>query len=67
MYRPGYNAYQIGPWIADTEEAGEKLFCTALSKLNNEKIFFDLPLVNEPAIKIADKYNFTKQRDFIRM
>ncbi|PIU52033.1 hypothetical protein COS91_01325 [Candidatus Desantisbacteria bacterium CG07_land_8_20_14_0_80_39_15] len=67
MYRPGYNAYQIGPWIADTEEIGEKLFCTALSKLNNEKIFFDLPLVNEPAIKIANKYNFTKQRDFIRM
>ncbi|MCK4245253.1 MAG: GNAT family N-acetyltransferase [Candidatus Omnitrophica bacterium] len=67
MCRPGYNAYQIGPWIVEKEEVAEELFKAALNKLSGEKIFFDVPLVNENAVRIADKYGFQLQRPFIRM
>ena len=67
MSRPGYNAYQIGPWIAEGEGIAEGLFKAALNKLSGEKIFFDVPLVNENAVRIADKYGFQLQRPFIRM
>ena len=67
MFRPGYNAYQIGPWVAENKEAAEELFRSALNRLEGEKIFFDIPLVNEGAVKLADKYGFELQRGFIRM
>lgn len=67
MTRPGYNAYQIGPWIAKNKIDAENLFKSILNKLQGQKIFFDVPLVNKDAIELCDKYNFVVQRGFIRM
>lgn len=68
MARPGYNAYQIGPWVSETPVVAEELFKAALNKLAGKTIFFDIPLiVNKYAAKLVNKYDFEPQRGFTRM
>lgn len=67
MARSGYDAYQIGPWVADDAETAEKLLYTIFEQLPGETIFLDVPLINESGVKLMEKYNFTIQRELIRM
>ena len=67
MMRPGFNAHQIGPWIAQDAATAEELFKTALAAIPGKPIFFDVVVPNEAAMAIAKKYNFELQRPFVRM
>jgi len=67
MARKGLNAYQIGPWISVSRTVAEELFVLMLNKLQNEKIFLDVPDVNEKGINIVEKHGFNVQRKFTRM
>jgi GNAT superfamily N-acetyltransferase len=67
MMRPGFNAHQIGPWIAQDAATAEALFKTALSAIPGKPIFFDVVVPNESAMAIAKTYNFELQRPFVRM
>ena len=67
MMRPGYNAHQIGPWVASDPGTAEQLFKTALSAVPRKPIFFDVVVPNESAVAIAGKFGFELQRPFVRM
>ena len=54
-------AVTIGPWEVEggDEDAAERLFASALSKLKpDKKIFLDVPSLNKKAEKILTKYKF---------
>ena len=63
----GFNAHQIGPWIASDAATAEELFKAALSAVPGKPIFFDVVVPNEAAMAVAKKYNFELQRPFLRM
>jgi ribosomal protein S18 acetylase RimI-like enzyme len=67
MMRPGFNAHQIGPWVASNPATAEELFKTALSAVPGRPIFFDVVVPNEAAMAVAKKYSFELQRPFLRM
>jgi len=67
MMRPGFNAHQIGPWVAVDPLVAEELFKTALSAVPGKPIFLDVVVPNESAMAIVRKYNFELQRPFVRM
>ena len=67
MMRPGFNAHQIGPWVASDPKTAEELFKTALNAVPEKPIFFDVVVPNESAMAIAEKYGFELQRPFVRM
>ena len=67
MVRPGSSAFQIGPLVAEHEQAGRALFCWALDRLAGEPVFFDVPLVNTNGTGLAEEFGFTVQRRFTRM
>lgn len=67
MVRPGSNAFQIGPLVAASEQAGRALFCWALDRLAGEPVFFDVPLVNPDGKALAEEFGFCLQRGFTRM
>lgn len=67
MLRPGSDAYQIGPLVAQTEQAGRDLFCWALDQLAGAAVFFDVPLENRAGVALAEAHGFAVQRKFTRM
>ena len=67
MMRPGFNAHQIGPWIAEDAATAEELFKTALNAAPGKPIFFDIVAPNESAMALAKNYSFELQRPFVRM
>ena len=67
IVRPGSDAYQIGPLVAATEQAGRALFRWALDRLPGEPVFFDVPLVNPAGVALAEAHGFGIQREFVRM
>ena len=67
MMRPGFNAHQIGPWVAVDPVVAEELFKAALSAVPGMPIFLDVVVPNESAMAIVRKYNFDLQRPFVRM
>ena len=66
MARPGANAFQIGPWIADSESVAEQLLRAVLNALGGEAVFLDV-LCAEPQSALVARYGFETQRTFIRM
>ena len=67
MMRPGYNAHQIGPWVASDAATAEELFKTCLNAIPGKPIFYDVVVPNEAALAITEKYDFELQRPFVRM
>jgi predicted GNAT family acetyltransferase len=67
LMRPGFNAHQIGPWVASDSEAAEELFKTALNAAAGKPIFLDVVVPNRTAMAIVGKYGFELQRPFVRM
>ncbi len=67
LTRPGSNACQIGPVLADTVEIGESLVRWALNCLSGRPVFFDVPSVNSGGVALAKSCGFTVQRQFTRM
>ncbi|MCK5270340.1 MAG: GNAT family N-acetyltransferase [Sedimentisphaerales bacterium] len=65
-FRPGSNAFQIGPCVA-VSAAGSALFSYAWSRCAGEPIFLDVPVDNIAATKLAESGGLKVQRLFTRM
>jgi ribosomal protein S18 acetylase RimI-like enzyme len=64
--RPGTNARQIGPCIADAS-CGTRLLADRLEHHLAEQVFVDVPLDNQAATALAQSYSLTIQRTLTRM
>jgi hypothetical protein len=64
--RPGANAVQIGPCIANGD-AGLALLQDALFRCAGKPVFIDVPVDNTDALRIAESSGLKIQRNFIRM
>jgi GNAT superfamily N-acetyltransferase len=64
--RPGANACQIGPCLAETN-AGAILLRHALTHYAGRSVFVDVPRDNGLAVEIAEAAGLRAQRDFTRM
>jgi ribosomal protein S18 acetylase RimI-like enzyme len=67
MARKGFEAAQVGPWVADNADVAKELFSAALSHFSGDKIILDVPEPNASAIQIVEAAGFTIQRSFYRM
>ncbi len=67
MVRPGSRAAFVGPIVARTEEAGAELFKWTMSRVAGQPVFFDIPLPNPVAVRLANDDGFAVQRPFTRM
>lgn len=65
--RPGHEADQIGPWIADTPQAAECLLRAVLHSLEGRRVFLDVPLANPAALPLVEQCGFHRQRTLTRM
>ena len=66
MSRPGANAVQIGPCVANMD-AGSVLLRDALIRFAGKSVFVDVPVDNVGAVKIAESGGLKVQRYFMRM
>lgn len=64
--RPGSNAWQVGPCVADADVGGT-LLQHACRQLAGEPIFMDIPEPNEPAVHWAARAGLQSQRRLVRM
>jgi GNAT superfamily N-acetyltransferase len=67
MLRPGANATQIGPAVANTQQAGRTVCDWAFGQCAGQSVFIDVPLQNRPAIQWAQSRGLVEQRRFARM
>ena len=65
--RPGANAAQIGPWVAEDAAAGEALLVAGLGPLAGEAVFLDVPMARPGPSALVGRYGFETQRPLIRM
>jgi ribosomal protein S18 acetylase RimI-like enzyme len=66
MSRPGANAVQIGPCVANMD-AGSVLLRDALARFAGKSVFVDVPVDNVGAVKITESSGLKVQRYFMRM
>lgn len=64
--RPGANAVQLGPCIADAE-AGPLLLADAWERFVGRRGFIDVPTENAPAVRLAESMGLKPQRSLVRM
>jgi GNAT superfamily N-acetyltransferase len=64
--RPGARAIQIGPCIA-SPDAGRLLFADAWHRHAGQRVFVDIPLLNEAATTLTQAQGLTVQRHLTRM
>jgi len=67
LWRPGRLAYALGPCIARTPEAAERLIRACLACRPGENWFWDLLPANVAAVELARHYGFTPRRHLVRM
>lgn len=67
MAHKGYDAYQIGPFLAEDADAADSLFHQVMQQLEGHPVFLDVPVPNQQAIALMDHYGFSIQRSFCRM
>lgn len=49
--------YKIGPLFADNADIAEELYKACLNSVIGESIFIDIPMINEEAILLVNKYH----------
>lgn len=65
--RPGSDALQLGPCIAEVADAGSALLIGALSRHAGSRIYWDLPSSHSGAVALAQSAGLSLQRQFLRM
>jgi GNAT superfamily N-acetyltransferase len=65
--RDGTRAQYLGPIVANSPEAGLDLATDLLRRAVGQRVFWDIPDDNFPAIKLARDWGFTAQRPLTRM
>jgi GNAT superfamily N-acetyltransferase len=66
LARPGSNAWQLGPCIADADTGGE-LLRYAWTKMAGESVLLDAPVLNERVVQWAFGAGLQSQRQLLRM
>ena len=59
VVRKAFIGYKIGPLFANDYGIAEELYKACLSFANKEQVYLDIPLVNESANRLVDKFNAT--------
>ncbi len=57
VMRKAVEGYKIGPLFADDFEVAEAMYKACLSAAQNQKVFIDIPLSNQDAIKLVNQFN----------
>jgi hypothetical protein len=67
MIRNCRKGYKIGPLFADNAIVADEILSTLLSKSNQSQVYFDIPEINQNALKLAEKYSMVKVFETARM
>ena len=65
--RPGTRATQIGPCLASSPNAGQRLLADAVTRCAGEEVMVDVPNANEAATTFMRGTGLAVQRSFVRM
>lgn len=66
MFRPGSNAWQIGP-LQGSVGAGLHLLSLVKRRLAGQRVYMDVPKSHEVAVIVAQSLGLNLQRSFLRM
>lgn len=66
LSRPGHNARQVGPCIADAQ-TGSLLIEDAFSRYGGQKVYIDVPQEHDAASALAAGHGLAVQRELTRM
>jgi GNAT superfamily N-acetyltransferase len=66
MFRPGSNAWQIGP-LQGSVGAGLHLLSLVKRRLAGQRVYIDVPKSHEVAVIVAQSLGLNLQRSFLRM
>ncbi|WP_139839512.1 GNAT family N-acetyltransferase [Oceanibacterium hippocampi] len=67
LARPGRNAWQIGPLVADSVDGARRLFDRALARAAQRRVFIDVPDGQDAFRRHVEAAGFSPQRPFTRM
>ncbi|MDA7921114.1 GNAT family N-acetyltransferase [Verrucomicrobiales bacterium] len=67
MIRKGINASYLGSVVARVPKVGREIVEALLSQANDAAVYWDILDENLPAMKLAEKRGFERQRELIRM
>ena len=67
MLRPGARAYYLGPIVAEDESSGIALADTLLGSIPARPLYWDIPDMNQAAMRVARRYGLHRQRTLTRM
>jgi hypothetical protein len=67
LFRPGSEAFQIGPMVALDPQTGMQLGDWVIDEIQGSAVFVDIPLANTPAVEWARARGLIEQRRFWRM
>ncbi len=59
--------YKIGPLFADNEAIAEALYQACLNSAAGESVYLDIPMINEGAVRLVQKYGATYVFECARM
>jgi len=65
--RPGSNAHQVGPLVAQTPEIARSLLQAALVATAGTPVIVDIPVVNSHIVGLLEEYGFERKRTLNRM
>jgi GNAT superfamily N-acetyltransferase len=65
--RPGTLATQVGPCLASSQSAGQRLLADALTRCAGKPVMVDVPVANEAATSFIQGTGLAAQRSFVRM
>ena len=67
MLRPGARAYYLGPIVAEDESSGIALADNLLGSIPARPLYWDIPDMNQAAIRVARRYGLHRQRTLTQM
>lgn len=65
--REGVNAFHVGPWVASSPSVAESLLLHVLQQIDGQKVFVDVPELNEAAVQLLRQHAFNRRSSFVRM
>jgi hypothetical protein len=65
--RPGENAYQIGPLVAENPTVARSLLRKAFNMVSGEAIIVDIPRANPQTAPLLEEFRFERKRILNRM
>jgi GNAT superfamily N-acetyltransferase len=57
IMRKAYIGYKVCPLFADNPEIAEELYKACLNSAKDEKVYLDIPVINQGAVDLVKKYN----------